>query len=58
MKQMTGKGRGKGRLGFVHGSESADIKETFQMARERGLIDSLIGSSDGVASAVEKKSGE
>ena len=55
---MTGKGRGKGRLGFVHGSESADIKETFQMARERGLIDSLIGSSDGVASAVEKKSGE
>ena len=36
----------------MHVSESADIKEVFQMARGRGLIDSLIGPSNCVASAV------
>ena len=38
----------------MHVSESADIKEVFQMARGRGLIDSLIGPSNCVASAVSR----
>ena len=41
-------------MGFVHVSESADIKEVFQMARGRGLIDSLIGPSNCVASVVSR----